>query len=243
MSSDGTKFTSSSERYDNPTQEGTGFVASDSLAAESMRDSSSGFASNDPNAGASGQAAYGATASNTDTSGATRLDPASDAQDRFDRQGGYDERSELNSARGTGKEGGVGPTYNVGGGDSYGSGGGQRDDTYSTSRSGADSYGADGSGNAGAAPSYVGANERAQDSEARGGPHGRNIQEGGFDDSAPNASFNQDIGGENDPGRYSERQFQKTDAQSGYDAGGSGPRQDQISGGNTYGELRNDQDA
>ncbi|KAI4842892.1 hypothetical protein E4T44_07054 [Aureobasidium sp. EXF-8845] len=41
-------------------------------------------------------------------------------------------------------------------------------------------------------------------------PHGKNITEGGFDGTAPNASFNSDIGGENDPGRKALRDMQKS---------------------------------
>lgn len=198
-----------------------------------MNDNSSGFASNDPNAAASGQSAHGATASNTDTSGATRLDPASDARARQ----GFDESTGLDSAQGGTKESGVGPTYNVAAGGGSSSGGStNRDDSYGTSSSGADSYGSD-SNKAGTAPSYVGASDLAQEQEARSGPHGKNITEGGFDSDAPNASFNQDIGGENDPGRLAEEKFSATNARSGYDVGGSGQRQGGVSGGGAYDAL------
>jgi len=52
--------------------------------------------------------------------------------------------------------------------------------------------------------------------------------EGGFDSSAPNASFNSDIGGKNDPGRAALQNLQRADAQAGGDAG-SGPRQSGVS--------------
>lgn len=56
-----------------------------------------------------------------------------------------------------------------------------------------------------------------------GKPHGKNITEGGFDvDDSNNASFNSEIGSENDPGRKAEHDFQ-TQAQSA--SGGTGPRQ------------------
>lgn len=38
-------------------------------------------------------------------------------------------------------------------------------------------------------------------------PKGENLTEGGFDSDAPNASFNNDIGGKNDPGRVAESKF------------------------------------
>ena len=50
--------------------------------------------------------------------------------------------------------------------------------------------------NVGAAPSYV-----AADGPQHNTPHGKNLKEGGFDSDGPNASFNNDIGGKNDPGR------------------------------------------
>jgi hypothetical protein len=43
-------------------------------------------------------------------------------------------------------------------------------------------------------------------------PHGKNLTEGGFDSSAPNASFNQEIGGKNDPGRLAEEKFTRDNA-------------------------------
>ena len=41
------------------------------------------------------------------------------------------------------------------------------------------------------------------------------MTEGGFDSSAPNASFNNDIGGKNDPGRLAEQTMAKSAAESG----------------------------
>lgn len=61
---------------------------------------------------------------------------------------------------------------------------------------------------------YAGAADRA-----RGGgelrPKGKDIKEGGFDSSAPNASFNNEIGGKKDPGRVAETQFAKVNAKAG----------------------------
>ncbi|THW01019.1 hypothetical protein D6D02_03558 [Aureobasidium pullulans] len=50
-------------------------------------------------------------------------------------------------------------------------------------------------------------------------PHGKNISEGGFDSNAPNASFNNDIGGKNDPGRAALNDMQRNAQQSAGDAG------------------------
>ncbi len=59
-------------------------------------------------------------------------------------------------------------------------------------------------------------------------PKGRNITEGGFDsDDSKNASWNADIGTEDDPGRAAELKLQRENAQAAGDAG-SGPRQKGI---------------
>lgn len=63
--------------------------------------------------------------------------------------------------------------------------------------------------NAETAPSYVN-NQYVRDN---GGPHGKNLKEGGFEtEGVENASFGTDIGGENDPGRLAEEKFQKISA-------------------------------
>jgi hypothetical protein len=74
------------------------------------------------------------------------------------------------------------------------------------------------SGTPAAASSYLASTKGSTDS-----PHGKNITEGGFDGSVPNASFNGDIGGKNDPGRKALNDMQRNALQAGGDAGG--PRQ------------------
>lgn len=66
-------------------------------------------------------------------------------------------------------------------------------------------------------------------------PKGKNIQEGGFDSSAPNASFNNEIGGKNDPGRAALGKMEGENVPFG---GGAGPREDQISGNGQYDVLK-----
>lgn len=91
---------------------------------------------------------------------------------------------------------------------------------YDTSKGGPqESYG-------GTAPSYAqtmgGSGARSGGSENENpsyAPHGKSIQEGGFDSSAPNASFTTDIGGKNDPGRLAENQMSAGNARIGEDAG------------------------
>ncbi|CAD0113416.1 unnamed protein product [Aureobasidium uvarum] len=50
-------------------------------------------------------------------------------------------------------------------------------------------------------------------------PHGKNISEGGFDSNAPNASFNNEVGGKNDPARQAVNDMQRNAQQSAGDAG------------------------
>lgn len=67
------------------------------------------------------------------------------------------------------------------------------------------------------------------------------MTEGGFDDSN-NASFNTDIGSENDPGRLAENKFQRREAESGPDAAG-GARQKGVDNQHWYQPLQPDQRA
>ncbi len=75
-------------------------------------------------------------------------------------------------------------------------------------------------------------------------PKGRNITEGGFDsDDSKNASFNADIGSDNDPGRAAELKLQRENAQAAGDAG-SGPRQKGMENdGVGYETLKTDEEA
>ena len=69
------------------------------------------------------------------------------------------------------------------------------------------------------APSYV----DAQLPDGALKPKGKNLTEGGaVDVDAPNASFNDEIGTKNDPGRLAEADFQKMNARAGADAGYDG---------------------
>ncbi|KAF2262859.1 hypothetical protein CC78DRAFT_569490 [Lojkania enalia] len=218
--------------------EAVGVVTSDSLAAESLKGPGS-FGEGNLHAAASKQPSDSTTTNTTDTSSATKLPAAPDAEAR-EAQQGWSETSQLNAGKGLGKETGVGPTYATTGA-SMGSTG-----------SGFNSMGSTGSASIGpgqgvTAPtgSYAGSAELARD-PGEFKPKGKNITEGGFDSSNPNASFNNDIGGKNDPGRVAEHQFQKEAAQSAYDAAG-GPRQtgSQVSGetNSQYGILNTDESA
>ncbi|KAI5207525.1 hypothetical protein E4T39_01912 [Aureobasidium subglaciale] len=67
-------------------------------------------------------------------------------------------------------------------------------------------------------------------------PHGKNISEGGFDSNAPNASFNTDIGGKNDPGRAALNDMQRNAQQSAGDA--AGPKQTQVTNDGQFDSLK-----
>jgi len=177
------------------------------------------------------------TTNNRDTSSATTLDPAPDAEAREAREG-WNESAQLNAGRGLGKAEGRGPTYNTPGDDRaaaarYGDDGGNAE--YNTTTGG--------SRNAGIAPTggYAGSAELAR-GENEYKPHGKNITEGGFDSSSPNASFNQEIGTDKDPGRFAERNLEARNAQSTYDSG-TGSRQSGVTGEGTYDALSSEEQA
>ena len=88
-------------------------VTSDSLAAESIQEGGS-FGANSDARGRSAQPSYSTTTNTTDVSGATRLEPAPDAEARQASEE-WSESSQLNAGAELGKESGVGPTYNTGG--------------------------------------------------------------------------------------------------------------------------------
>ena len=87
---------------------------------------------------------------------------------------------------------------------------------------------------AGIAPSYV--NSQFQDVA---GPHGKNLTEGGFESTdSKNASFNQEIGTKNDPGRLAEEKMFRANADAAGDA--AMPRQKGMTGDNEYDALGGD---
>jgi hypothetical protein len=196
------------------TQEGAGAVASDSLAAESTR-AGGGFSEN-RNSEPQGVKGSNSTFANENTSGATRLDPASDAEARRSREDAKEERTLGSRAT----------SYpSAAGGQSKGLAVENTEGSYETGGASSD---------AGTAPSYVNSQFRDQ-----AGPHGKNLTEGGFEsDDSKNASFNQEIGTKNDPGRLAEEKMQRQNA----DAGGDGvmPRSQGETGDNEYAALGGD---
>jgi hypothetical protein len=196
-------------------QEGAGAVASDSLAAESTR-AGGGFSEN-RNSEPQGVKGSNSTFANENTSGATRLDPAPDAEARLAQEDAKEER----------KLGSGATSYpSSAGGQSKGLAVENTEGSYETGGA---------SSNAGTAPSYV----NSQFIKDQAGPHGKNLTEGGFEsDDSKNASFNQEIGTENDPGRLAEEKMQRTNADAGGDA--AMPRQGGVTGDNEYSALGGD---
>ena len=212
-------------------------VTSDSLASESIQEGGSFGASSDAR-GPMSQPSYSTTTNTADISNAERLDPAPDAEARQASEA-WSESAQLNAGIGLGKEAGRGPTWNT------------PDVSDSTNRSsggmssggmssgGTSSGGASGGGTVGGGTSGgVGSLGAATTSSASGPqPHGKNITEGGFDENAPNASFNTDIGGKDDPGRAALGGFQQENVPS---AGGVGPREGEVTNDGQYDVLKDE---
>ncbi|CAI7592491.1 unnamed protein product [Penicillium glandicola] len=195
-------------RSQQPINEPSGPITNDSLAAQSVREG--GAFSANRGAQAVGVSGNQCTVNNTDTSAHT-LPPTSA---RGLRENSEDQQK---YPEGLGGQGNFPGTHLPQSGYTGGTTAAKRElgiDTgeYSTaSGSGRSQY------NAGPAPSYV--------SDVTGDiqhpkPDGRNIQEGGFDSNdAHNASFNADIGSNQDPGREAINQFQRKNARTANDSG------------------------
>ena len=198
-------------------QEGTGAIASDSLAADSVR--SGGAFSDNPNSAPQGVSGSNSTFANTNTSGATRLHPASDAEARMAEDDWAEEK----------KLGAGSTTYpNAAGGQSKGLAVENTQGSYQTGGT---------SSNADTAPSYV-----SSQYVDPAGPKGANLTEGGFESNdRNNASFNSDIGTKNDPGRAAELKFQRANADAAGDA--ARPRQKGTTADTHYDALDRDESA
>ena len=132
----------------NPIHESTGAVASDSLAAESVREG--GAFANNPNSAPSGVSGSKSTLANTDTSAATTLDAAPDATAREEREA-WDESAALKGAAGIKYAEGLGGQPNLGGtvseqGFAGAPSGGGTQTGASSAKGGASGYSGSGSG-------------------------------------------------------------------------------------------------
>ena len=257
------QHTSDPAAQQNPVQENTGGLASDSLAAESVREGGA-FASN-PNATPSGVPGSKSTLATTDTSAATQLDSAPDATAREEREawgenadlkgpGGlkYAEavggQPDFGGAMGEGGYAGApsGSSMGAGSGAGSGSGGGTRSNFESSARpaggdsSGGGSYGGGSTGGSSvpddAAPGYITSVMQGGDGKAKG----KDLTEGGFEGEPSNVGQPPEIGSKDDPGRAALQGFQNQNARA---AGDIGAKQTQLEGQSGYDPLKSDEAA
>ena len=184
-------------------------MTSDSLAGESIEGGGS-FGANSDARGPMSQKSAGTTANNTDTSGATTLDAAPSADAR-EAQEGWSESASMNAGQSLGGSGGSG-----------GNSGSGTAQSYAGAAGGSSSIGGGSSGSENVPPT------------GSGQPKGANIAEGGFSSNDPNASFETDIGGKNDPGRAALGAMEAGNTPS---AGGTGPRQEQVTNDGQFDSL------
>lgn len=236
------QVTTDSQTYQQPISEPSGPVVNDSLAAESA--THGGAFSQNRGAEPLGVSGSQSTLNNTDTSGATTLPsaPVGTARENIDGQEKYPEALD---GQGDFPGAHVPQTGYIGGPTSA------KKDLSTGCGKGlhhkADGAGADASGsgyhsqyNGGQAPSYI-SDVTGLPSNAK--PKGKNLQEGGFDsDPKYNASFNNQIGNRQDPGRVGENNLLRRVAESGPDTAG-GPRQKGVDNQHWYQPLERDQRA
>lgn len=195
-------------------EEKPGPITSDSLAAESTR-SGGAFAAN-PDSEPQGVAGPNSTFTTTNTSGALRLDPAPDAEARLETDEQMLGAGDAHLRVGDTKDAAVTNTHGS-------------NETGGTTRK------------VEKAPSYVTSYLARQNGYGYPQvPKGKNLKEGGFEsDDRMNASFNSDIGMENDPGRVAERVFETVNA----DGDETFPRQKGVTGDDRYSALENETSA
>ncbi|KAK4693608.1 hypothetical protein P7C71_g3827, partial [Lecanoromycetidae sp. Uapishka_2] len=260
----GMKNTSDPERYTNPSTEGAGAVASDSLAADSAR-SGGGFGENRDSQPLS-TSGSSSTFNNTDTSGATTLAPAPDAAEREAKAAWSETADEAKGPGGQKYPEGAGGQpkfpgqhsmngYAGGPTDTKGetagqalrgpsgptsSMGGNDEETLESNPKSAPTEntfrGEEGS-NVDAAPGYVGS--VVSEANQTGKPKGKNLEEvSDFGENEGN-NPNFEIGDENDPGRKAQQDMQRMTQSS---SGSTAPRQKMGESDNSqYDVLETDQ--
>lgn len=200
----------------NRIEEKAGFIASDSLAADSIRESGD-FASNQTSAGISNQSSRGFAGKTTDTSSARKI------TDEETTEG------DLDADRKYGKDAGVGPTYNT------------KDNSTYAQQASDEGDGTNYGGQGGVAPTI---NQYNVD-EKIFKPKGANLKEGGeIRGDEPNESFRAEIGSNNDPGLAAEQKFAKMNANLDNTAGSKGQRDGEARGeGAGYEQLERETEA
>ena len=233
-----TKVTTDPSAYQKPIEEPSGPVANDSLAAESVREG--GAFSENRGAEPMGVSGAQSTLRNTDTSASATLPsaPVGSLREDRERQEKYPE-----ALGGQGDFPGAHlPTSGYTGGSTAAKQQmGLHSGEYPASQKLSGQANASGSSqyDAGSAPSYV---NDVTDGYKQTKPQGRNVNEGDFNPSDyPNASFNSEVGSDQDPGRLAEQKLQRYNAESGPDVGG--PRQKGIDDQTPYSALERDQRA
>ncbi|KAI9830854.1 MAG: hypothetical protein M1826_004283 [Phylliscum demangeonii] len=232
----GTKVTSDAASRQSPIREGAGPVAADSLAAESVREGG-GFAQNRDAEPLKVKGAN-STLATTDTSAALELAPSVDGASRAGPKPG--EVEDLMEARPRGvrdsaPRSSTADTTTTRTSTDVAAGRGAPDGTQQSPEPSSSQHAhhhqhhhqhhhkqhdQNESHQGETAPSYVKADVTDRLPHAK--PKGANLIEGGFDsDDTKNASFNSEIGTENDPGRLAELKFQKITTGTALD-GGSG---------------------
>lgn len=219
-----TKVTTDPLASQQPIEEPSGPVPTDSLAAESIR-KGGGFSEN---RGAE-PASYQSSLKNSNTSRATELPPASVGGVREDRQR-QEKYPEALGGQGNFPGAHLAQSGYAGGPTAHKQ---QMGIVDQTTASGSSPH------NGGQAPSYI---ADVADGYQHQKPDGRNIHEGDFQSStAKNASFNSDIGTSDDPGRAGLNKFQHTTAKSALNAGV--PRQEHVGSQTAFDALERDQRA
>jgi hypothetical protein len=220
-----TKVTTDPLASQQPIEEPSGPVPTDSLAAESVRKGGAFSENRDAE-----PASYDKSSlKSTNTSRASELPPASVGGNREDRQR-QEKYPEALGGQGNFPGAHLAQSGYAGGPTAAKQ---QMGTVNQTTASGSSPY------NGGQAPSYI---ADVTDGYQHQKPNGRNIHEGGFDSStAENAAFNSDIGTSDDPGRAGLNKFQHTTAKSALNAGV--PRQEHVGSQTAFDALERDQRA
>jgi hypothetical protein len=199
------KVTTDPESTQKPIRESPGVVISDSLAAESYNQGGGFSAAPGP------QPARSTTTNTTDTTNAEEIKPGEHLSD-------YQDQVYTGPPSG-GKDAGVGPTYNIqsSGGTSKPAGDNTKSSGQDTAPGGQGSQGKQSS--QGTRTSNKDPVAAAPHDAGKAKPKGKNLTEGGIDGNEPNASFNNEIGTENDPARAAIQKLQRGNADSPLNAG------------------------
>ncbi|OQO06804.1 hypothetical protein B0A48_08592 [Cryoendolithus antarcticus] len=202
--------------------ENPGTVLSDSLAAESI-ESGGDFAADSDARGINPASAKGTTTNTTDTSGASELSSAPSRAQRDDgnESGGYNTRA--SSGNGLSSGSGLPSRSEQAGERSIGAGGG-----YATS------YGDESSDRGPSSNDDTSSSTYGTGSGSGSAQRGSGSASDDFPSDAPNASFNNEIGTEHDPGREAVRKIQEDNVPS-ISSGQQGGKEGRVSGGSSEG--------